>query len=107
KLRGIVETLFEPDEAGGFAHPSGVIGNPLERNVACLTHFGEEAHDGALVFDLGLGDGTTNGEGVEHLPHRLWMALFEDVLDRSWEGGDGGLGAARPLRFYVLRYIKS
>src|SRR6516165_8478521 len=96
--------MFNAGEARRLPHPARVIGDPLERNLLGLTHVTEQADDRALVLDLGLVDYAADGKGIEHLPHRLRMALRQDLDDRVLDGLDRRLGPAIP--FYVASYIK-
>jgi hypothetical protein len=74
--------------------PAGVVGNPVEWQLAIASHLNQEAADGRLVFGLGLGDHASGDELIEDLPHRHGLILLDDLVDGVADRLDGGFGAA-------------
>ena len=59
-------------------------------------------HDGLVIFALGLGDRALDGERVIDLPHRLGMALLQNVLEDVADGRDRRLVRRCRFGFIVL-----
>ena len=94
---------IQSGEGRRLTHPPGVVGDPLERDLAVLPHLGEQPDHRPLVFDLVLLDHAADRQGIEDLPDSLRIIRGQDVDDRR---GMRDLRLSTSEPFYVASYIK-
>ena len=66
-MDGVAETVV----GNRPPNPTGIINDPIPRQLVILAHLAEEAADRAVRFLLGLTDEALNDHLVENLPDRL------------------------------------
>src|SRR5215471_15979818 len=86
-LRGRLEALGERAIGRGPVGRAGVVGDPVEGDLALLAHLHEKADDRHLVLDLRLLDQAAHAQGVVDLPYRLWVGGFQDLPNRAPQAG--------------------